>query len=65
MRDLQKLMPDRVFDYRVVPDMLLQILPTIHFLHTEATLILLTKVRTSEMNASSFHCMQGGGQEPK
>lgn len=38
IRDLQKLMPDRVFDHQVVPDILLQILPTIHFLHTEANI---------------------------
>lgn len=36
VRDIQKIFPDRVFDYQSVPDMLLQILPTIHFLHTEA-----------------------------
>lgn len=36
IRELQQLMPDRVFDHEGVPDMLLEILPTIHFLHTEA-----------------------------
>lgn len=36
IRDIQKIFPDCVFDYQSVPDMLLQILPTIHFLHTEA-----------------------------
>ncbi|KAH8747455.1 kinase-like protein [Diaporthe sp. PMI_573] len=36
IRDLQKIVPDHVFPHPVVPDILLQILPTIHFLHTEA-----------------------------
>lgn len=36
IRDLQKVMPDGVFDNEIVPEILLQILPTIHFLHTEA-----------------------------
>lgn len=36
--DLQKLMPNRVFDHHSAADILLQILPTIHFLHTEANI---------------------------
>lgn len=38
IRDLQLFMPDRVFDPEVPPHALLQILPTIHFLHTEANI---------------------------
>lgn len=34
--DLQRIMPDGVFDVNTVPHILLQLLPTIHFLHTEA-----------------------------
>ncbi|POS72687.1 CMGC/SRPK protein kinase [Diaporthe helianthi] len=36
VRDLQQRMPDRVFDHEDVPDMLLELLLAIHFLHTEA-----------------------------
>ncbi|KAL1848322.1 hypothetical protein Daus18300_013648 [Diaporthe australafricana] len=38
IRDLQKVMPDGVFDVDIVPEILLQILPTVHFLHTEANI---------------------------
>lgn len=45
IRDLQKAMPDRVFDAEIVPDILLEVLPTIHFLHTEANI-----THTGELN---------------
>lgn len=36
IRDLQHVMPGGVFDVDTAAAILLQILPTIHFLHTEA-----------------------------
>lgn len=54
IRDLQKIMPDGVFDYQSVPDMLLQVLPTIHFLHTEADI---THSGWSSRTSLTYFCL--------
>lgn len=38
IRDLQKAMPGGVFNAEIVPEILIEILPTVHFLHKEANI---------------------------